>query len=176
MSILEIRRHSIRKAGAGSQLSQEGVDLARTVGAALGPFTLVVTSVSPRARETAIAMGFAVEEAHPFEALARAIAPDNSYSRHANAIAGIWRDLLTPLGDGDSALIIGHSGEIEPALVACFPDADHGSWGPSFGPCEGARIQFEGELPHFTNVEILRAPTGDNKEPVESDDERLLCL
>jgi hypothetical protein len=61
MKTLEVRRHSLRKDGAGSQLSQEGVDLARRLGASTGPFARVVTSVVPRARETAIAMGFAVD-------------------------------------------------------------------------------------------------------------------
>lgn len=61
MGFLEIRRHSHRKSGPGSQVSQHGVDLARRVGAGCGPYAEVVTSVLPRARETAIAMGFAVD-------------------------------------------------------------------------------------------------------------------
>src|SRR6266581_2060501 len=61
MQTLEIRRHSMRKLGGGSQLSQEGVAYARRLGAAMGPFACVATSVVPRARETAIAMGFAVD-------------------------------------------------------------------------------------------------------------------
>ena len=61
MKTLEIRRHSMRKSGGGSQLSQAGVAYARRLGASLGPFAQVVTSVVPRARETAIAMGFAVD-------------------------------------------------------------------------------------------------------------------
>ncbi len=61
VSFLEIRRHSHRKSGSGSQLSQAGVDLARRVGDRCGPYAEVVTSVLPRARETAIAMGFAVD-------------------------------------------------------------------------------------------------------------------
>ena len=61
MRTLEVRRHSIRKDGGGSQLSQAGVDLARSLGATMGPFARVATSVVPRARETAIAMGFAVD-------------------------------------------------------------------------------------------------------------------
>jgi hypothetical protein len=59
---LEVRRHSLRKTGGGSQISQAGVDLARRVGASIGPFHRVAASVSPRTRETAIAMGFAVDE------------------------------------------------------------------------------------------------------------------
>jgi broad specificity phosphatase PhoE len=89
----------MRKHGGGSQLSQEGVALAREVGASMGPFVCVVTSVVPRARETAVAMGFAVDHelvtlasepdiyaeaaavertahASPFEALASIIAAE----------------------------------------------------------------------------------------------------
>jgi broad specificity phosphatase PhoE len=61
-----VRRYSLTKKGSargrGSHLSAEGVALARVVGEALGPFALVVTSASPRAVETAIAMGFAVDD------------------------------------------------------------------------------------------------------------------
>lgn len=62
MPVLEVRRHSIRKTTGGSQLSQEGVELARRLGQDMGPFAVVATSVVPRARETAIAMGFAVDQ------------------------------------------------------------------------------------------------------------------
>ncbi|MGP3969457.1 hypothetical protein [Streptomyces sp. 6N223] len=58
---LEVRRHAPTKKGAalgrGSHLSAQGVALARAVGAASGPFATVDTSASPRAIETAIAMG-----------------------------------------------------------------------------------------------------------------------
>ncbi|MBK9207920.1 MAG: hypothetical protein IPL71_06335 [Anaerolineales bacterium] len=60
MKILEIRRHSIRSNGGTPE--PIGVDLARLVGQNLGPFDRVVTSTLPRAFETAIAMGFAVDE------------------------------------------------------------------------------------------------------------------
>src|SRR4029453_18854799 len=66
MRWLEVRRHSLTKKGAargrGSHLSAEGVALARLVGASLGPFASVVTSASPRAIETAVSMGFAVDD------------------------------------------------------------------------------------------------------------------
>jgi hypothetical protein len=66
MRWLEVRRHSLTKKhparGRGSHLSAEGVALARLVGGSLGPFARVVTSASPRAVETAVAMGFAVDD------------------------------------------------------------------------------------------------------------------
>ena len=61
MKTIEIRRHSIRSK-PGDHLNQQGVTLARLVGENLGPFDRVITSTLPRAFETAIAMGFAVDE------------------------------------------------------------------------------------------------------------------
>ncbi len=179
MKILEIRRHSLRKAGGGSQLSQQGVAYARRIGASMGPFAHVAATVVPRTRETAIAMGFAVDQeivtlvsdegvyaeieasryweaAQPFVALAKIVATQGSAWRYAQALAALWRDLLTPLPDGAAALVIAHSGDLELALLACFPDADHAHWGAPFAPCEGARLVFGGEPARFVEVEILR--------------------
>ncbi len=179
LNTLEIRRHSMRKPGGGSQLSQEGVEYARRLGGSIGPFARVVTSVVPRARETAIAMGFAVdheivtlasdedmyveaeatrwwEASQPFVALAGVVFMKRATWRYAHALVAMWRDALTLLPDGTSALVIGHSGELETALVACFPHADHAAWGAPFGPCEGARLVFAGDPARFTTFEFLR--------------------
>ncbi len=191
LSTLEIRRHSWRKTGGGSQLSQHGVDLARVVGSQIGPFDRVVATVVPRARETAIAMGFAVDEElvtlssepemyreaaqfrwweaeRPFASLAELIGRGGASSRYANSLAALWRDLLTPLEDG-AVLVIGHSGELEHGLVACMPHADHGSWGQPFGPCEGARLSYAGSPGSFVDIEFMRV------EPVEEETLRLLA-
>ena len=179
MNILEVRRHSLTKRDrGGSQLSQEGVDLARRLGESMGPFARVVTTVSPRARETAIAMGFAVD----FEIVTLAMDPevyadarnspfwgiqgerffgelsdlvgrDGALGRFAHSLAALWRDVLTPLRDAENALVTSHSGDIESPLVTCFPRADHTSWGRAFAPCEGARLTFDD---HFTEVELIR--------------------
>lgn len=179
MKTLEVRRHSMRKAEGGSQLSQEGVAYARALGATLGPFACVVTSVVPRARETALAMGFAVnyeivsapddqaihaeferarwwEASHPFVEAAALVATEGATWRYAQKLLMAWRDILTPLPAGSSALFIGHSGELELALVAAFPRADHAQWGELFSYCEGARLFFAGEPAHFTDLQLLR--------------------
>ncbi len=180
MKTLEVRRHSARKAsGGGSQLSQEGVVRARQLGERLGPFARVVASVVPRSRETAIAMGFAVdyelvtlaadepffveadadrwwESPQPFVAAARLIGAQGAAWRYAHSLASLWRDIVTALPDGAAALLIGHSGEIELALIACFPQLDHAAWGGPFAPLEGARLVFDGEPQHFTGLELLR--------------------
>src|SRR6516225_9545510 len=66
MRTIEIRRHAYTKKGEGrgkgSHLSPEGVALARQAGGSLGPFDLVLTSPVPRTLETALAMGFAVDD------------------------------------------------------------------------------------------------------------------
>jgi len=180
MKTLEIRRHSFRKEGGGSQLSQQGVEVARQLGATLGPFARVVTSVVPRARETAIAMGFAVDyelvtlatapeifaelstntwwaAPQPFVALAQLLTTQGALWRYGAAQVALWRDLMNALPDDTAALVIGHSGELEIALVTCFPHADHRTWGSLFAPCEGARLTFAGDPEHFMQVEILRS-------------------
>lgn len=177
MSVLEIRRHSMRKNGGGSQLSQEGVGLARRLGAEMGPYELVAATVSPRSRETAIAMGFAVDHElvtltagegvytateesrwwqaeRPFAELAKVIAGEQDYHHYAHAVAELWRDLLTPLAKDAAVLVIGHSGSLEAGLVAALPAADHTTWGGPFSHCEGARLTFE--QGRFTGVDLIR--------------------
>jgi broad specificity phosphatase PhoE len=181
MKTLEVRRHSLRKTApaGGSQLSQEGVAYARRLGTTLGPFAQVVTSVVPRARETAIAMGFAVDyeivtlasdatffveaettrwwaASQPFVAAAHVLATKGATWRYAHALVALWRDIMNALPDQASALLIGHSGEIELALVACFPHIDHATWGEPFGPLEGARLHYGGEPEHFVALELVR--------------------
>jgi hypothetical protein len=40
--------------------------------------------------------------------------------------ASVW---AVSAPDGAAALVVGRGGGVERALVACLPDADHGSWG-----------------------------------------------
>jgi len=182
MRTLEVRRHSLRKTGAsGSQLSQAGVDLARAIGAEIGPFAWVAASTYPRARETAIAMGFAIdqdlvpllsdeaavaeyeasrwwEDPQPLAAMGRLVRTEGAAYRYGSGVVGLWRDMLMPLPEGGAALVVTHSGDIELALVSCFPDADHAAWGGVFAPCEGARITFGGDPPRFLDLTPIRLP------------------
>jgi broad specificity phosphatase PhoE len=61
-----------------------GVALARLVGESLGTFASVVTSASPRAIETAVAMGFAVHDVAELPSGVRAPA-EWPVARHARA-------------------------------------------------------------------------------------------
>jgi broad specificity phosphatase PhoE len=181
MRWLEVRRHSLTKKGTargrGSHLSAEGVALARLVGESLGPFASVVSSASPRAVETAVAMGFAVDDAvelpsgyvpgevdhheqwgwpRPYRTYAALLGRGGGLATVAEAHRRIWTGVVEAVPDGTAALVVAHGGGIEPGLVACLPDADHELWGAPLGHCDGARLGFdEGR---FVTVEFSRVP------------------
>jgi broad specificity phosphatase PhoE len=156
----------------GQHLSQAGVTLARRVGEGIGPFSRVVTSAIPRAFETAIAMGFAVDEQieglglmgkdvdagvgwpATFAQIAAAVREDEAVTRFAAAQAQLLRGIAASLSDGGAALIISHGGVLEVGAVACAPDADHPAWGPHLDYCEGVRMAFDGE--RCVSAEVLR--------------------
>ena len=171
MKTIEIRRHTYRTK-PGQHLSQQGATLARRVGESIGPFDRVVTSTVPRAFETAIAMGFAVDQQvellgsfgddvelevpwpqSPAE-YSKAIRKGAAAARYANQVADCLQNLATDLEDSRAALVITHGGIVEMGAVACLPDADHCTWGPHFDCCEGARLFWEDGK--FVNAEILR--------------------
>jgi broad specificity phosphatase PhoE len=173
MKSIEIRRHSIRTKPS-DHLSQEGVTVARSVGENLGPFGRVVTSTLPRAFETAMAMGFAVDEQNElmssygrdvereapwplsFAGYAEAVRKGGASAKYAQQLAGFYSKLAGSLIDGHAALVINHGGVLELGVVACLPDLDYESWGAAADYCEGARLFWEAGK--FMNAEVLRVP------------------
>lgn len=181
MRWLEVRRHSLTKKGTargrGSHLSADGVALARRVGAELGTFGYVLTSTSPRAIETALALGYAVDDAvhmasgyvpdevahhdqwtwpQPYVTYADLISRGGGLAAVAQAHREIWTMAVTAVPEGSGALVVSHGGGIEPALVSCLPQAEHASWGLPFGHCDGARLNFDNG--QFTDARLHRAP------------------
>jgi broad specificity phosphatase PhoE len=179
MRWLEVRRHSLTKKGEargrGSHLSAEGVTLARAVGAELGPFAYVLSSSSPRAVETAVAMGYAVDDAvdmpsgyvagevdhhdqwrwpQPYARYAELIGDGGGLAKVAQLHRDLWIGAVESVPDRCGALVVSHGGSIEPALVSCLPTADHRSWGAAFRHCDGARLTFHDG--HFTAIEFRR--------------------
>ena len=171
MKTIEIRRHSIRQK-PGDHLSQQGVTLARLVGQNLGPFDRVVTSTLPRAIETAIAMGFAVDEQNQLMSsyskavdrqapwplslagYAEVVSAGGAAAEYANQLAAVYTKLANFLADGRAALVVNHGGILEMGAVACLPNADHFAWGSHFEYCEGIRLFWEDDK--FVNAEIMR--------------------
>jgi len=183
MSMIEIRRHSYTKKGAGrgrgSHLSAEGVVLARTIGGTIGPFNLVLTSQVPRTLETAVAMGFAVDEqietlgdlsaavaeeighhdrwtwAEPFARFAEVVAKGGPTAQMGQRQQEVWQQALESIPAHGSVLIISHGRVIEAGLVTCLPNQDYVAWGRPLQHCEGARMRYDaGE---FSGLRLLRA-------------------
>ncbi len=175
MRYLEVRRHTMR-VKPGQHLSQEGVDLARRIGSEIGPFEFVITSTLHRAYETAIAMGFAVnDQLEELSMMGRGVTLDvgdwnagfsvygQAYSRSgattvfARQQADLWRSIVEGVTEGGAALVITHGGIVEAGAVGCLPDADHATWGPGIDYCEGVRLSFDGD--GFVGADILRVNT-----------------
>ncbi|MBI3974373.1 MAG: histidine phosphatase family protein [Chloroflexi bacterium] len=171
MRLIEHRRHTMRTT-PGQHLSQAGVDLARRIGDTIGPFDLIVTSTLPRAYETAIAMGFAVDRQldelasmpdgiedevdwpEGFVAVARALRRDGIAARYCREQARLLRSIAESLPEGGRALVISHGGIVESGTVGCLPDLDYSTWGPACGYCEGVRLTDDGG--RFTDAQAIR--------------------
>jgi len=181
MKWLEVRRHTFTKKGPargrGSHLSADGVALARLIGETTGPFAYVLTSSVPRKLETALAMGFSVDDAidmpggyiprvvdhHdqwdwdlPYVSYAAKLAEDADLAEAAQQTKEIWTQALEMVPEGGQALIVSHGGSIELGLVACLPEADHRSWGAPFAHGDGVRLSFADSV--FTAAEFVRSP------------------
>lgn len=172
MRILETRRHSMR-AIPGQHLTQAGIDLARRIGSTIGPFERVVTSTLPRAFETAIAMGFAVDEQLEalsmmaagvedeinwdagFAAWAQVIKQGGAASRFAQLQADVLRSIVRSVPDGGRALVVSHGGIVEAGAIGCLLPDIPPIGGAYCSYCEGARLVFEGD--RVVKFEILRA-------------------
>lgn len=172
MKFLEIRRHSLRN-GPHDHLNPEGVALARSVGQHIGPFDLVITSKLSRALETALAMGFAVNEQstlmssygsydvdkevpwpQPFSVYTAAIHSKGAAAKYGSKLAKYYRSMLDRVAEGRAALAVNHGGIVEVGVVACLPETDLELWGGPIDYCEGVRLHWEDGK--FVKGEVLR--------------------
>jgi broad specificity phosphatase PhoE len=138
-------RHSMRSPG-GVHLTHEGVRLARRVGERLGSFDRVITSEVPRAIETAIAMGYGVDEqvtmlfslvladngvdvAAGCAVLAAAYRSQGQTTLAAQCHASLLRHQIMSLPEGGRLLVVSHGGVIELGVVGLLPDNDYSAGG-----------------------------------------------
>lgn len=182
MRFIEIRRHCFTKKGPargkGSHLSAAGVIQARQIGNTLPPFDLVFTSHIPRTLETALAMGFAVDEQlevignipmdvwdeighqerwewkQPFVTFADFIKRGGPTARLGKSQRDVWITALEALPVDGSVLIVSHGRVIESGLVSAVPDGDFANWGAPFQHGEGVRMRYEHG--RFYDVEFRR--------------------
>jgi broad specificity phosphatase PhoE len=177
---LVVLRHSLTRKDRGakdtsSHLSSTGVRRARALGEHLPAFDYVAVGDQPRHMETALALGFAVDEqvswpsgyvdrevAHhdqwswpqPFLRYAELVRPGSGLAAMTEAHLGHWRRLLDVVPDGGASLIVSSGGSIEPVLVAALPDGDQATWGGAFHQLEGAQLEWDGDV--FVALRILR--------------------
>jgi broad specificity phosphatase PhoE len=168
---VELRRHTMR-VKPGQHLSQAGVELARRVGNTIGPFNRVLTSTIPRAFETAIAMGFAVDEQLTelslmpdglenevawdagFAAFAEGSHRGEMLGQYVKHQAALIFQIAYSLPTDGAALVVSHGGIVEAQTVDCLPDLDFTTWGAGCDYCEGVRLYFAGQ--QFVRGEVLR--------------------
>jgi broad specificity phosphatase PhoE len=184
--VLEVRRHVFTKKGAergrGSHLSQAGVDLARRIGEEAGRFDLVQVRPIPRTMETAIAMGFAVDDVvealgpedqdlyqeighlerwgwpTPLAEFARLIDLGNQTTTLSQLVHDHFRSMLAQIPEDGRALAISHGRVIECGVLPFSASDTYADWGEPFRHGEGVRV-VEHEAGNFA-VELLRCPDG----------------
>ncbi len=140
----------------------------------MGSFDYVITSPKERAYETAIAMGFAVNEivkdfgpynddvkseftseAHTFPKIQSLLKHKTFTYQFAQQQANLLLESSSKIQDGQKLLIISHGGVVDIPLGFLFPNVDPGSWGSLFSYCEGFRIQIEDKK--IVDFTLLRA-------------------
>ena len=189
MKYIEFRRHSYR--GDGDNLSQRGISYAKEIGLELKhPYDLYISSPRGRAIETIQYFGASNYEINNVFSIFPEIRFDlfdseiTYYQRKYNVdfytaifkVPNAYKELLKAvelykremekiyyrLPEGGRALVVSHSGTIEPLLCLGFTEYNIDSFGNFLNPCEGGVLKFEKAWPPV-GVEIIR-----NKECITS--------
>ena len=160
MRSVYVLRHSAREP-YDVHLSQAGVRLAREIGESLGPMARVCSSPAQRCIETAVALGFAVQEERDELALpdddALALELDaigdfadavrlSQHGEHVPAYAGrlgeFVRTIVDGLYDHEDALLVTHGGIVE-VIAAALAGSASARLGDGAGYCDGVRLMTE---------------------------------
>ena len=171
IKIIEHRRHSIR-VKPSKHISQEGVNLASKVGKELGDFDRVFSSTAPRAIETAVAMGYAVDDTLEmisqtpeklgqkiewgvdFQGYFEAYQKGGVVAEYVRELACFFKRLVEEFPEDVKVLVISHGGLLELSVIGCFPKENYVSWGKPLDCCEGVRMFLEEGKYH--HIELLR--------------------
>lgn len=177
MKTIEHRRHAKRTKPA-PHINSEGVSTARKLGETYlrgnetkPYFDLVITSPKKRAIETAVAMGFAVDETRElleevpdslnghvawnkgFHALMEVHGETGEGTRFLKKLRDLFSDIIERVPDGGNALVVSHGGVVEYSALACLPEKV-ATLGEVIGLCEGIRLTWDNG--HWTSVKALR--------------------
>jgi broad specificity phosphatase PhoE len=164
---------------SGSLLSAEGVARARALGDQLPSAEYVLTGPDRRHVETAIAMGYAVDEMvswpsgyvsgvvnhhdqwqwdKPFQRYAELLQTSIALQAVAQVHLTHWHRALDQIDNGATALVISSGGSIEPMLVASYPNGRHAEWGTALHQLEGATLAFDGDQCVGAQIQRQTAP------------------
>ena len=164
VSIMEVYhlRHAHRN-GKNKHISQEGLKKANQVGSSLPSFNVVLSSISIRAVETTIAMGFAINDTINFEnAELKDSPPSDSqqhfdkfeefnqniqefpyYKQYSNNLVQLLTNALEKYQHSEKILIISNGGVIEYRTIGYLPNLDYTEWGSCVENCQGVKLEFE---------------------------------
>ncbi|QDP98938.1 hypothetical protein FOE78_19115 [Microlunatus elymi] len=145
---------------------------ARVVGDTLPDFGFVLTGPDRRHIETAVAMGYAVDEIvdwpsgyvegvvehhdqwrwdQPFVRYQELLQTSSALREVSEIHLGHWRRALDQVREGEAALVVASGGSIEPVLVAAVAAGDLGGWGSAFHQLDGATLTFDVRVrPHMS--------------------------
>jgi len=181
VKVIEVRRHSLRdKEG---NLSEEGRKFAQKAALTLeGNYNKIISSPSARTIQTAEAFGFKnIEKDDRFSGLpSEKITPHEGRVEETRTAKNLtllqtyyevpetrsileeWGknflqsiiSLSKELADGGRALIVSHSGSIEPATLAALNKSSLNEIGGQFSECEGAKFFIDAGI--VRRVDIIR--------------------
>jgi broad specificity phosphatase PhoE len=172
MKTIEHRRHATRTKPS-PHLNTEGVDTARKVGASCPRFARVVTSPKKRAIETAVAMGFAIDETATilkdipedlnafisydagFSALFSAISETPLAEKYMRKLRELFENELEKIPEGGRLLFVSHGGVVEWSALACLPELARALGNP-IDKCEA--IELSWEKGKFISLKDIRLP------------------
>ncbi|MBS1962095.1 MAG: histidine phosphatase family protein [Bdellovibrionales bacterium] len=170
MKTIEHRRHALRTKPS-PHLNAKGVAIAREVGEKAGPFARVISSPKRRAVETAVAMGFAVDETYSvlksipkdlndfvphdagFSAFFEAIPDAPEAERYLEKLRNLFARELEKIPEGGRLLVVSHGGVVEWSALACCPE-DARKLGNPVDKCEAVEIDWKDG--RFVGVRVVR--------------------
>jgi broad specificity phosphatase PhoE len=176
MPILEIRRHAERtdRGNEQSALSAAGREMANVLSKKAGPYSLVLSSPLPRAKETAqliagrldgVEPGFLPEmggvigdrifgEMRTLADWAEVLREREDARTFATDQLATWARVAMRAGEKDRVLAVSHGGIIELPAITLARRLRAPVEGASFGYCEGVVVTYAEGAP--TKIEVLR--------------------
>jgi broad specificity phosphatase PhoE len=176
MPTLEIRRHAERtdRGNEQSALSRAGSEMAKVLSKKVGPFTLVLSSPLPRAKETAqtiagrldaVEPGFLPEmggvigdrifgEMRTLADWADVLREREDARKFATEQLATWARVAMRVAEKDRVLAVSHGGIIELPAITLAQRLRIPFEGASFGYCEGVVVTYAKGAP--TKIEVVR--------------------